>query len=81
MMNTAEVTFKFNLDKARDKRIYQGLNNLPKHYGEDLSEAFMQFFDSMILSLSECEERKDRYEKLLLQIAAGRIGNQKHGTV
>jgi hypothetical protein len=81
MMKTAEITFKFNLDKDRDKRIYQGLNNLPKQFGEDLSEAFLLFFDSMILSLSECEEQKERYEKLLLQIISVKNRKQRYGTV
>jgi hypothetical protein len=80
-MNSAEITLKFNLDRDRDKRIYEGLNNLPKHFGkDDLSEAFMTFFDSMINSLKECEERKEQCEKLLMRIATIET-TQRHGHV
>ena len=80
-MNTAEVTLKFNLDREQDKLIYEGLQNLPKHFGkDDLSEAFMMFIDSMIHSLSECDKRNEQCQKLLLQIAE-RAGTQRYGHV
>ncbi len=79
-MNTEEVTIKFNLDIERDRRIYQGIMNLPDRFGGNISEAFMLFFDSLILSLSECEERKEQCEKLLLQIAT-RMVITKEGNV
>ena len=80
-MSTAEITLKFNLDREQDKLIYEGLLNLPKHFGkDDLSEAFMMFINSMIHSLSECEERKENCEKLLMQIAT-KVTTQRHGHV
>ena len=80
-MNTAEVTLKFNLDREQDKLIYEGLQNLPKHFGkDDLSEAFMMFIDRMIHSLSECDKRNEQCQKLLLQIAES-VGTQRHGNV
>jgi|PlaIllAssembly_1097288.scaffolds.fasta_scaffold01402_4 hypothetical protein len=80
-MNTAEVRLKFNLDREQDKLIYEGLQNLPKHFGkDDLSEAFMIFIDSMIHSLTECDKRNQRCQKLLLQIVES-VGTQRHGNV
>ncbi len=67
-MNKKVVTIMFNLDSDRDKRLYTGILNLPNRFGGDISEAFMQFLDSMIVSLSECEEEKKHYENLLMQI-------------
>lgn len=67
-MNKEVVSIRFNLDCDRDKRIYKGILNLPNHFGGDISEAFIQFLDSMIVSLSECEKEKEHYEKLLMQI-------------
>ncbi len=77
-MKKAEITVTFDLDNKRDARIYEGMMNLPKHFGGTLSEAFMFFFDNMIVSLSECEQRKQDCENLLIQIAA-RTVSQKEG--
>jgi len=73
-MQKAEITITFDLQNSRDKRIYDGIMNLPKFFGGDISEAFLFFFDSMILSLSECEQRKHDCETLLLQIADRTVG-------
>ena len=79
-MKQAGITINFDLDREMDKRIYDGVINLPKHFGGDLSEAFIKFFNSMIHSLSDCEEKKERCEALLLQITS-RIVTAREGHV
>ncbi|MCX5896446.1 MAG: hypothetical protein NTZ51_11545 [Proteobacteria bacterium] len=76
-MKKAEITITFDLENKRDKRIYTGMMNLPKHFGGTISEAFMFFFDSVIVSLGECEERKQQCEKLLIQIADVSVGKKE----
>ncbi len=79
-MNRESITIDFDLDKELDKRIYNGIINLPNHFGGSLSEAFMKFFNNMLLSISNCEEKKERCEKLLMQITS-RMTNTKTGNV
>ena len=79
-MKHESITIDFDLDRELDKTIYDGVMNLPKHLGGSLSEAFMVFFNSMVHSLSECEEKKERCEQLLLQITS-KIGTAKVGHV
>ena len=76
-MKQATITIDFDLDREQDKTIYDGVKNLPKHLGGSLSEAFIVFFNSMVHSLSECEEKKERCEQLLLQITSGMITSKE----
>ena len=63
-MTREEITICFDLDNARDKRIFTGIKRLPKYTGEiDHSEAFIKFMDNLIGSLTECEEKKEECEK------------------
>ncbi len=79
-MKRESITIDFDLDRELDKNIYNGVINLPKHFGGSLSEAFMMFFNNMILSLSECEEKKERCEAILLQITT-RMVTAREGNV
>jgi hypothetical protein len=79
-MKPINIVINFDLDRETDKKIYNGLINLPQHFGGDLSAAFIKFIDSMMHSLSECEEKKERCEILLLQITS-KIGTAKVGHV
>jgi hypothetical protein len=69
-MKHESITIDFDLDREPDKTIYDGVINLPKHFGGNLSESFMMFFNSMVQSLSACEEKKERCEELLLRITS-----------
>ena len=65
-MTREEITICFDLDNARDKRIFTGIKRLPKYTGEiDHSEAFIKFMDNLIESLAECEEKKEECENML----------------
>jgi hypothetical protein len=65
-MTREEITICFDLDNARDKRIFSGIKRLPKYTGEiDHSEAFIKFMDNLIESLTECEEKKEECENML----------------
>ena len=79
-MKRESITIDFDLDRELDKTIYDGVMNLPKHLGGSLSEAFIMFMSRIINSISECEEKKERCETLLLQITS-KIGTAKVGHV
>ncbi len=65
-MTIEEITICFDLDNARDKRIFTGIKRLPKYTGEtDHSEAFIKFMDNLFESLAECEEKKEECENML----------------
>ena len=65
-MTREEITICFDLDNARDKRIFTGIKRLPKYTGEiDHSEAFIKFMDNLINSLAECEDKKEECENML----------------
>ena len=65
-MTREEITICFDLDNARDKRIFAGIKRLPKYTGEiDHSEAFIKFMDNLIESLAECEGKKEECENML----------------
>jgi hypothetical protein len=68
-MQKAEITLTFDLHNIRDKRIHDGIMNLTKYFDGNLSEAFMQFFDRMVYTISECETRMQKCENLLIQVA------------
>lgn len=65
-MTREEITICFDLDNARDRRIFTGIKRLPKYTGEiDHSEAFIKFMDNLIGSLAECEEKREECENML----------------
>jgi hypothetical protein len=65
-MTREEITICFDLDNARDKRIFAGIKRLSKYTGEiDHSEAFIKFMDNLIESLTECEGKKEECENML----------------
>jgi hypothetical protein len=68
-MEKAEITLTFDLNNKRDQRVYDGIMNLHKYFEGNISEAFMQFFDRMVYTISECETRMQKCENLLLQVA------------
>lgn len=65
-MKREEISIRFDLDNARDRRIFTGMKKLPKYIGEpDHSEAFIKFMDNLIGSLSECEQKREECESML----------------
>jgi hypothetical protein len=76
-MEKAEITLIFDLSNNRDKRIHEGILNLTKYFEGNLSEAFMQFFDRMIYTISECDERMEKCENLLIQVADQSVGKKE----
>ena len=76
-MKKAEITLTFDLDNKRDRRVYEGLTKLTNTFGPDLSNAFIVFFDRMIYTLAECEQRMQKCENLLIQVADRSVGKKE----
>ena len=76
-MDKVEITLKFDLTNRRDKRVYEGLVKLPNYFGGTMSEAFMSFFDRLVYTLSECEQRMQKCETLLIQVADKSVGKKE----
>jgi len=76
-MEKAEITLTFDLSNKRDQRVYEGIMNLTKYFGSNLSEAFMQFFDRMVYTIAECETRMQKCENLLIQVADRSVGKKE----
>lgn len=65
-----DITIHFNLEDAKDRKIYNAIKNLPKHFGAvDLSEAFINFLDNMVASLVECEKKREDCEAMVKAIS------------
>jgi hypothetical protein len=76
-MKKAEITLTFDLDNKRDRRVYEGLTKLTNTFGPDLSNAFIVFFDRMIYTIAECEQRMQKCENLLIQVADRSVGKKE----
>jgi hypothetical protein len=76
-MKKAEITLTFDLDNKRDKRVHDGLIKLTSTFGPDLSNAFIVFFDRLVFTLSECEQRMQKCENLLIQVADRSVGKKE----
>ena len=76
-MKKAEITLTFDLDNKRDRRVYDGLIKLTNTFGPDLSNAFIIFFDRLIFTLAECEQRMQKCETLLIQVADRSVGKKE----
>ncbi len=76
-MNKTTITLSFDLDNLRDKRVYEALTNLTKTFGPDLSTAFLVFFERLIYALAECEQRMQKCETLLIQVADRSVGKKE----
>jgi hypothetical protein len=76
-MNKAEITFTFDLQNKRDRRVYEGLMKLPQYFGGTMTEAFMSFYDRLVYTLSECEQRMQKCENLLIQVADQSVGKKE----
>jgi len=69
-----EITINFDLANKRDKIIFDGIKRLPKYFGIDsTSEAFLRFMGALIISLVECEERKEKCEEAVRQIFGKKV--------
>jgi hypothetical protein len=76
-MNKTKITLTFDLDNQQDRRVYEGLIKLTTTFGPDISNAFIIFFDRLIYTLSECEQRMQKCENLLIQIADRSVGKKE----
>jgi hypothetical protein len=71
-----EICIHFNLEKELDKRIYYAIKNLPSFYGDgDVSEALISFINDIVISILECEELKEKCEKLQKHFSASNLWN------
>ena len=71
-MTMEQITIDFDLDNEMDKKIYWVVKHLSSHYKKfydlnDLteSEALIMYLNDLGNSLLECEDRKEKCEKIL----------------
>lgn len=76
-MKKTKITLTFDLDNQQDRRVYDGIIKLTNTFGSDISHAFIAFFDRLIYTLSECEQRMQKCETLLIQIADRSVGKKE----
>ena len=54
------------MENNLDRRIYNSLKKLPEYFKEnDFSKAFLKFMNDLMDSFKECEDRRERCEKML----------------
>ncbi len=75
-MNEKEITIRFDLDKEKDRRVYDAIKKLPDYFKEaDLSRAVIDFINDLVVAMSECEERRQGCEAMLSQVTDNKKWN------
>jgi hypothetical protein len=77
-MAVKEIRIRFNLEVEAERKVYDGIKNLPEFYKEpDVSKALIKFIYSLVNSVGELEEKAEMYESVLTRILEKKV----HGKV